>query len=80
MVEVIFEPNFKRNFKKIKNREVKDRIIKQVQKIRANPELGKPMRYGRKGTREIYIDSFRLSYRIEENIIYVLALYHKDKQ
>ena len=30
--------------------------------LKENPELGKPMRYGRKGTRELYIAPFRLSY------------------
>jgi len=38
------------------------------------------MRYERKGTRELYITPFRLSYKIENNIIYIIALYHKDFQ
>lgn len=40
------------------------------------------MRYARKGTREVYIGSFRLSYRYskEENLIEFSDFYHKDKQ
>ena len=56
--------------------------MKQVKKISENPEIGKPMRNVRKGTRELYIKPFRLSYSylVKENIIYILDLYHKKKQ
>lgn len=80
MVEVIFEPNFKKDFKKVKNKDIKNKIIKQISKIKSNPKIRKPMRYSRKGTRELYISPFRLSYMYENKIIYILALYHKDKQ
>jgi addiction module RelE/StbE family toxin len=80
VVEVIFDLNFKRDFKKIKEKSVKDKIIKQVSKIRDNPEIGKPMRFDRKGTRELYISPWRLSYKLEGGTVYILALYHKDLQ
>jgi len=80
VVEVIFDLEFKKDFKKIKDKFVKEKIIKQVSKIKNNPELGKPMRFVRKGTRELYISPWRLSYKLEENIVYILALYHKDLQ
>ena len=80
MVEVIFDPDFKKDFKKIKDRSIKEKIIKQVSKIKDNPEIGKPMRYDRKGTRELYIPPFRLSYKVEGDTVYILALYHKDLQ
>jgi len=80
VVDVIFENYFKKEFKKIKDKSLKERIIKQIQKIKENPEIGKPMRYSRSGTRELYISPFRLSYKIEDNTIYILCLYHKDEQ
>ena len=80
MVEVIFEPYFKKNFKKIKDKTLKKKIIKQISKLKNNPEIGKPMRHTRKGTRELYISPFRLSYRIQEETVYILDLYHKDEQ
>jgi mRNA-degrading endonuclease RelE of RelBE toxin-antitoxin system len=58
-------------------------IIKnQIRKIAENPEAGKPMRNFRKGTRELYIKPFRLSYAYleHENKIILLDLYHKKKQ
>jgi len=80
VVEVIFDPNFKRSFIKIKDKSIKDKIIKQVSKIKLNPEVGKPMRFGRKGTRELYIAPYRLSYMYKKDRIYILDLYHKDFQ
>lgn len=80
MVDVIFDLEFKKDFKKIKDKESKNKIIKQISKLKDNPLCGKPMRYARKGTREVYITPFRLSYYYEDNTILILALYHKDKQ
>lgn len=80
MVNVIFDSLFEKDFKKIKNQELKEKIINQISKIYSNPEIGKPMRFDRKGTRELYISPFRLSYKIEKETIYILALYHKDLQ
>jgi len=80
VVEVIFDTGFKKDFKKIKNKAIKEKIIKQVSKIKENPGIGKPMMYGRKGTRELYIAPYRLSYKYEKGTVYILALYHKDLQ
>ena len=82
MVEVIFDEKFKELFSKIKDISLKTKIIKQVEKIKANPEAGKPMRNVRKGTRELYIKPFRLSYEYfkDKHVVYILDLYHKDEQ
>lgn len=72
MVELIFDYSFEKNFKKIRDKALKDKIIKQISKIKENPKIGKPMRYARKGTRELYIHPFRLSYKAENNIVYIL--------
>ncbi len=80
MVDVIFEEYFEKKFKKIKDSSTKEKIIKQIEKIKEYPEIGKPMRYTRKGTRELYVSPFRLSYKFEGNIVYILDLYHKDEQ
>lgn len=73
---------FVRINKKIKDSLQKEKVQKQIIKIIQEPEIGKPMRFGRKGTREVYISPFRLSYIYikEENKIILLDLYHKDKQ
>jgi len=81
MVKVIFSLMFERKLKKV-NEDFKIRIRKYIAKIIDNPEIGKPMRYNRKGTREVYAGHFRLSYAYfqnEEKIIF-LDVYHKDEQ
>lgn len=47
-----------------------------------NPEIGKPMKNIRKGTRELHIKPFRLSYSYfkNEDKIILLDLYHKKEQ
>ena len=82
MVEIIFTKEFKEIFLKIKDKLTKEKIIKQIQKIKINSGVGKPMRNIRKGTRELYVGSFRLSYEYfkDKEIVYILDLYHKDKQ
>jgi len=80
VVVVVFDPVFEKNFKKIKDSSLKDKIITQISKIKDNPEVGKPMRYEIKRTRELYISPFRLSYKLEGDTVYILALYHKDLQ
>ena len=82
MVKSVFGPRFQKAFSKIKNKSLKDRIFKQLVKIGDNPEIGKPMKNARKGTREVYIRPFRLSYAYikKEDKILFLDLYHKDEQ
>jgi mRNA-degrading endonuclease RelE of RelBE toxin-antitoxin system len=80
VVNVIFDSTFKKDFQKIRDPTQKEKIIKQISKIKDYPQIGKPMRYDRKGTRELYISPFRLSYKIEGDMVYILALYHKDEQ
>ena len=82
MVNGQFHPHFRKLFSKIKDKNIKAKLIKQFMKIRENPEIGKPMKYSRKGTREIYVPPYRLSYayiKSEDTIIF-LDLYHKDEQ
>ena len=66
----------------IKPELISEKIIKQVEKIRINPEIGKPMGNVRKSTRELYVKPFRLSYEYfkDENLVYILDCYHKKKQ
>jgi len=82
MVEIRFDKKFIALFSKLKDDFLREKIIKQVRKISENPEIGKPMMYGRKGTRELYIPLFRLSYLFDyqKKIVHILDLYHKKKQ
>ena len=82
MVEIRFDENFAVIFSKIKDNSLKIKISVQIRKISENPEVGKPMRNVRKGTRELYVGSYRLSYEYfkDKDLVYILDLYHKDEQ
>jgi len=82
MLVIEHKPEFLKKIEKIKDSRLKERVKKQVAKIIELPEIGKPMMYSRKGTREVYVQPFRLSYAYmkQENKIIFLDLYHKDEQ
>jgi len=82
MVKSVFHSSFRKTFSKIKDKNLKEKIINQLIKIKETPEIGKPMMYTKKGTREVYISPLRLSYIYskEEDKMIFLDLYHKDEQ
>ncbi len=79
--EVIRTDSFLRRLKKI-DKSVLNRVEKLVIKILNDPEIGKPMRYDRKETRELYLSPFRLNYIYDKarDILIFLDIYHKDEQ
>lgn len=79
--EIIRAPRFINQVKKIDGG-LLERVQKLINKIINNPEVGKPMRFDRKGTREVYLPPFRMSYSYdkEKDILYLLEIYHKDEQ
>ena len=82
MLNIDYRKDFLKKISKIKNNADKVKVKKQVEKILENPEIGKPMMYGRKGTRELYVAPYRLAYSYipsEDKIIF-LDIYHKDEQ
>jgi len=82
MVTIGYDPSFEKKVRKIKDQLLKLKVKNKILKIINSPEIGKPMRYSKRGTREVYIPPFRLSYlylKNEEKIIF-LDLYHKDEQ
>ena len=82
MLTVEYSNNVLKTISKIKDSIIKEQVKKQIKKMLENPEIGKPLRYARKGTRELYIGSFRLAYAYlkKEQKIILLDLYHKDEQ
>ena len=82
MVTVKFDDKFQRTISKVKDQEVQKSIKNKVKKIVDNPEIGKPMRNVRKGTREVYVGHYRLSYDYDptSDTLEFLEFYHKDEQ
>ncbi|MDD5086184.1 MAG: type II toxin-antitoxin system RelE/ParE family toxin [Candidatus Nanoarchaeia archaeon] len=82
MLDIDYNKDFLKKISKIKNLADKIKVKKQIEKIIESPETGKPMRYARKNTREVYIAPYRLaySYNPSESKIIFLDIYHKDEQ
>lgn len=82
MVKIIYDKEFKKKISKINDTKLRNKIITQIIKIKDNPLIGKPLRYSRKNTREVYIKPYRLSYKYlkKEDKLLLLDIYHKDKQ
>jgi mRNA-degrading endonuclease RelE of RelBE toxin-antitoxin system len=82
MVEASYGPRFRRIFSRIRERATKEKITRLIVKIIHNPEIGKPMMHGRKGTREVYMQSYRLSYSYikDRQEVVFLDVYHKNHQ
>lgn len=79
--EVIRTENFIQQLRKL-DKSYLDRVEKLIIKILNFPEIGKPMKHDRRGTREVYAPPFRLSYLYDSNrdILIFLDFYHKDEQ
>lgn len=82
MMIVKYSNRFQTAFLKIRDNLMKEKVTKQIIKLKNNPKVGKPMMYERKGTREVYLKPLRFSYSysVEEDKITLLDIYHKRKQ
>ena len=82
MLKVEYSDDLLKTISKIKDTSSKQKVKKQIKKIIEQPNIGKPMKYARKGTRELYVGSYRLAYAYikDKNKLILLNLYHKDKQ
>ena len=76
-MEIIFSDDFKKEFRKIKDKTARLRIIKQLKKLSETPETGKPLRYNLKNHRSVRITPFRIVYRIEQNKIIINCFDHR---
>ena len=76
-MQIIFSEEFRKEFKRIKNKSTRLKIIKQLKKLEQVPESGKPLRYDLKGYRTIRVVPFRIIYRIEKDSIIINCFNHR---
>jgi len=78
-MEIIFSDDFKKEYKKIKDKATRLKIIKQLKKLSNEPEVGKPLKHNLKNHRSVRIKPHRIVYRIEnKNIVIVCFDHRKD--
>lgn len=79
VTEAVFTDDFERSVKKIRDSLLKERVKSQIRKIISHPDVGKPLRFQRKGERSVRIPPFRLIYAVEGSTIYFLDFGKRDE-
>lgn len=76
-MDIIFSADFKKEFKKIKDKETRLRIIKQIKKLVTKPTAGKPLQYNLKNHRTLRVPPYRIVYRLEKERIIINCFDHR---
>ena len=79
VMTAVFTDAFERSVKKIKDASIKERVKDQVKEIISRPDIGKPLRFQRKGERSVRVPPFRIIYAVEGNTVYFLDFDKRDK-
>ena len=76
-MEIIFSEEFKKDFKKIKDKSIRLKLIKHIKKLGELPDSGKPLKYELKNHRSVRIPPFRIIYRLEKDKIIINCFDHR---
>ena len=76
-MQIIFSEEFKKDFKKIRDKSTRIKIINHLKKLEQLPESEKPLQYNLKGHRSIRIHPFRIVYKIEKGSIIINCFDHR---
>ncbi|MBD3303738.1 type II toxin-antitoxin system mRNA interferase toxin, RelE/StbE family [Candidatus Woesearchaeota archaeon] len=76
-MQIIFSEEFKKEFKKIKNKPTRIKVINHLKKLGSLPESGKPLQHNLKGHRSTRIPPFRIIYRLEKDKIIINCFDHR---
>jgi len=76
--EVKFAPRFLKEIKAL-DREVQVRILREINILKTNPYVGKPLRGEWKGIYSLRIGDYRVLYRIKEEKVYLLVIGHRKR-
>ena len=76
-MEIIFSEEFKKDFRKVKDKTTRIRLISHIKKLEHLPESGKPLQYDLKNHRSVKMPPFRIIYRIEQNKIIIVCFDHR---
>ena len=78
-MEIIFSEEFRKSFKKIKDKSIRLKLIKHIKKLAELPKSGKPLKYDLKNHRSVRILHFRIVYRVEKNKIVINCFDHRKE-
>ncbi len=78
ITEVYRMESFSRDIKHVRDGSILEKLKKQIEKVKEDPDAGKPLRYDRKGERTIYVKPYRLIYSFEGEKLFLLRFVHRD--
>ncbi len=80
MYKSVFSDEFKKQLKKLKHKdkEMYERIQKQIKKILLEPEHLKHLRNVLKGEQRVQLGSFVLRFSVKEDVVYFITFKHHD--
>lgn len=72
---------FEKRFKKLTKKDglLKERIIRKIQEVINNPDIGEPKRHAFRGLRSVHIDPFVVAFVVIKNTILLINFDHHDK-
>ncbi|MEM2994457.1 MAG: type II toxin-antitoxin system RelE/ParE family toxin [Candidatus Bathyarchaeia archaeon] len=76
--EIRFTPRFLKNIKAL-NREIQVRILREINILKTNPYVGKPLRGEWKGVYSLRIGDYRVLYQIKKNAVFLLVVGHRKR-
>ena len=77
-MEILFSDEFRKEFKRIKDKSMRLRILKQIKKLAKSPKSGKPLRHALKNHRTLRINPFRIVYRLDKDKIVINCFDHRE--
>lgn len=75
MVEIrsiVTTDSFRADVKKIRDKSLKERLRKQIEKVAENPNFGRPLRYDLRGEWSVRVKPYRLIYKVEGDKLILL--------
>ncbi len=75
---VIPTERFENDVRSVKDKGLKDKLQKQIEKITKNPGFGKPLRHGLRGELTIYVKPYRLIFKVEGERLLLLRFEHRQ--
>jgi len=76
-MKIIFSDEFRKEFRRIKNKDTRLKIIKQIKKLSKNPKAGKPLQHDLKNYRCLRVRPYRIVYRMQKDCIIVNCFDHR---
>jgi addiction module RelE/StbE family toxin len=76
---IVSTDKFKDDVKKVRDKGLKEKLRKQIDKIAENPNFGKPLRYDLRGECSIYVRPYRLIYKVKGDKLILLRFEHRKE-